>query len=168
MISGSDGGEYDDGCLLGCSTVYTGISSPTFQRSVLPPSSGGNSLIALMMEAVQTSETVNLYQCTRGYIPKDSHLQKNKSEGILDDFQCCNFNDFVITFLEVTHSSHANHIFLAANSDADNFQALGNTKRSTNNVTERNAVSLPSTIAFCGRRLKNCCLSFTGFYVKRS
>jgi hypothetical protein len=34
------GGDYEDGCLLGCIAVYTGISLPTFQRSVLPPSSG--------------------------------------------------------------------------------------------------------------------------------
>jgi hypothetical protein len=33
------------------------------------------SLIALMKEAVQTSETlVNLYQCIRRYNPEDSHL----------------------------------------------------------------------------------------------
>jgi hypothetical protein len=30
----------DDGCLLGSSGVYTGMSLPTFQKSVLPPSSG--------------------------------------------------------------------------------------------------------------------------------
>jgi hypothetical protein len=31
---------HEDGGLLGCSAVYTGMSVPTFQRSVLPPSSG--------------------------------------------------------------------------------------------------------------------------------
>jgi Na+/phosphate symporter len=32
-------------------------------------------IIALMMEAARTSETlVNFYQATRGYIPEDSHL----------------------------------------------------------------------------------------------
>jgi hypothetical protein len=31
--------RYEDGRLLGCSAVYTGVSLPTFQRSVLPPSS---------------------------------------------------------------------------------------------------------------------------------
>jgi hypothetical protein len=30
----------EDGCLLGCSAVYTGMSLSMFQRSVLPPSSG--------------------------------------------------------------------------------------------------------------------------------
>jgi hypothetical protein len=46
------GGEYEDGCLLGCS--------------------------ALMMEASRTSETlVNFYQTTRRYNPEDSHLQTN-------------------------------------------------------------------------------------------
>jgi hypothetical protein len=47
----------------------------TFQRSVLPASS----LIALMMEAVQTSETsVNSYQSTLRYNPEDSHLHYEK------------------------------------------------------------------------------------------
>jgi hypothetical protein len=40
----------EDSCILGCSAVQTGISLPTFQRIIAP-----------MMEAVQTSETlVNL------------------------------------------------------------------------------------------------------------
>jgi hypothetical protein len=30
----------EDGCLLGCSAVYSGRSLQTFQRSLLPPSSG--------------------------------------------------------------------------------------------------------------------------------
>jgi hypothetical protein len=73
-IWGSHGGKYEDGCLLGCSTVYTGISSPTFQRYVLPPPSGRR--VALMMEAVRNSETlVCLYQCTRRCNPEDSHLR---------------------------------------------------------------------------------------------
>jgi hypothetical protein len=38
MISGSHGCEYEDGCLLGCSAVWTGMSLPTFRRSVLSPS----------------------------------------------------------------------------------------------------------------------------------
>jgi hypothetical protein len=47
-IWGSHGGEYEDGCLLGCSAV--------------------------MMEAVRTSETlVNFNQTTRRYNPEDSH-----------------------------------------------------------------------------------------------
>jgi hypothetical protein len=38
-----------------------------------------HSLIALMMEAVQTCETlVNSYQSTRRYNPEDSHLQINQ------------------------------------------------------------------------------------------
>jgi hypothetical protein len=40
-IWGSHGGEYEDGCLLGCSAVYSGRSLPTFQRSLLPPSLHG-------------------------------------------------------------------------------------------------------------------------------
>jgi hypothetical protein len=30
----------NNGCLVGCNTTWTGASSPTFQTSVLPPSSG--------------------------------------------------------------------------------------------------------------------------------
>jgi hypothetical protein len=53
----------------------------TFQRSVLPQSSG--KLVALMMEAVQTFQTlVNLYQSTRGYSPEDSHLQSHCRENL--------------------------------------------------------------------------------------
>jgi hypothetical protein len=48
-IRGSHGGEYEDGCVLGCST--------------------------LMMEAARTFETLaNFYQTTRRYNQKDSHL----------------------------------------------------------------------------------------------
>jgi hypothetical protein len=55
-ILGSHGGEYEGGCLLGCSAI-----------------------VALMMEAARTSETsVNFYQTTRRYIPDDSHLKSNK------------------------------------------------------------------------------------------
>jgi hypothetical protein len=37
------------------------------------------SLIDLMMEAMQTSETlVNLHQSTRGYKPEDSHLHDER------------------------------------------------------------------------------------------
>jgi hypothetical protein len=51
------------------------MSLPVFQRLVLPPSLGRSGLITLMMEAVQTSETlVNSYQSTRLYNPEDSHL----------------------------------------------------------------------------------------------
>jgi hypothetical protein len=62
-ISGSHGGEYEDGCLLGCS--------------------------ALMMEAARTSETlVNFYQTIRRYNPEDSHQSterlraKKNTEGL--------------------------------------------------------------------------------------
>jgi hypothetical protein len=51
MICGAYGSEYEDGCLLGCSTVT--------------------------MEAVQTSEPVNLYQSTWRYNPEDSHLHSS-------------------------------------------------------------------------------------------
>jgi hypothetical protein len=38
-ISGSHGGEHEDGCLLGCCAVQSGRSLQTFQRYLLPPSS---------------------------------------------------------------------------------------------------------------------------------
>jgi hypothetical protein len=44
---------------------------------VLPPSSGQGSLIALMMEAARTSDTlVDIQLRTQQYIPEDSELQK--------------------------------------------------------------------------------------------
>jgi hypothetical protein len=79
MIWGSHGGEYEDGCLLGCSAVWTGIKLPVFQRFLLPPSSGRWYLIALMMEAVRTSETsVNSCQSARCCSPEDSRIQTSK------------------------------------------------------------------------------------------
>jgi hypothetical protein len=61
MTLSSHSGDYEDGRLLGCSAVWTGMSLPAF--------------IALMMEAASASETlVNLYQSTRRYNPEDSHL----------------------------------------------------------------------------------------------
>jgi hypothetical protein len=40
-------------------------------------------LIALVMEAVQTSETlVNLHQSTRRYNPEDSHLRTHRRENL--------------------------------------------------------------------------------------
>jgi hypothetical protein len=40
-------------------------------------------LIALMMEAVRTSETfVNFYQTTRRYNPEDNHLQSHRRENL--------------------------------------------------------------------------------------
>jgi hypothetical protein len=73
-IWGSHCGQYEDGCLLGCSAVKSGRSISTFQRSLLPLSSGRSGLIALMMETANTSETlVYFYQTTRRYNPEDSH-----------------------------------------------------------------------------------------------
>jgi hypothetical protein len=43
-ISGSHGGEHEDGCLLGCCAMQSGRSLPTFQRCLLPPSSGYSTL----------------------------------------------------------------------------------------------------------------------------
>jgi hypothetical protein len=52
MTWGSHGGENEDGCLLGCSAVWTGVSLQAFQRSLLPPSSGC-SLFTLYLLHVQ-------------------------------------------------------------------------------------------------------------------
>jgi hypothetical protein len=38
-ISGSHGGEYEDGCLLGCCEEQYGRSTPTFQWWLLPQTS---------------------------------------------------------------------------------------------------------------------------------
>jgi hypothetical protein len=68
----TNGREFEDGCPLGYSTVYSGIYLPKFQRSLLPPSSGFTTLI---MEVISSSETsVNIYQTTWCCIPEDSHL----------------------------------------------------------------------------------------------
>jgi hypothetical protein len=45
------------------------------------------SIIALMMEAARTSNTlVNFYQITRSYNPEDSHLQ-DKNVGAEDEYR---------------------------------------------------------------------------------
>jgi hypothetical protein len=38
--SGSHGGKYEDECLAGFCAIYSGRGLPTFQRRLLPPSSG--------------------------------------------------------------------------------------------------------------------------------
>jgi hypothetical protein len=51
-----------------------------YQRSV---SRGAARLIALMMVAARTSETlVNFYQTTRLYNPEDSHLRTHRHENL--------------------------------------------------------------------------------------
>jgi hypothetical protein len=56
-ISGSHGGEYEDGCLLGCCGMWTGMSLLMFETCLLLP--------ALKMEAAGTSETLgNFYRAT--------------------------------------------------------------------------------------------------------
>jgi hypothetical protein len=70
---------YLDGCLMGSSAVQprlTGsyISNRFHARSLI---------IALMMEAARTSETlVNFYQTTRRYNPGDSHLHTQLRENL--------------------------------------------------------------------------------------
>jgi hypothetical protein len=61
---------------------------------LLPPSSGLIALIALMMKAARTSETlVNFYQTTRRYNPEDSRLRTHRRENLKsyknkEDFYC--------------------------------------------------------------------------------
>jgi hypothetical protein len=55
----------EDGCLLGCSAVQSGRSLPTFQRSLLPPSS---------------------WMTTRRYNPEDSHLSTHHRENLRSYF----------------------------------------------------------------------------------
>jgi hypothetical protein len=67
-IWGSHGGEYEDGCLLGCSAVKSTNVSEDLAASIIRA-------ILMMMEAARSSETlVNFYQTTQRYSPEDSHL----------------------------------------------------------------------------------------------
>jgi hypothetical protein len=62
-ISGSHGGEYEDDRLLGFCAVHSLVENYR--------------LIALMMEAVSTSETsANFYETIRCNIPEGRHLQR--------------------------------------------------------------------------------------------
>jgi hypothetical protein len=77
------------GCLLGCRTMYmyefTDVSEvcTTPIIRVLLEAVQYN---ALMMEAVQTSETlVNLYQCTQCYNSDDCHLYTYRCENFKSD-----------------------------------------------------------------------------------
>jgi hypothetical protein len=64
----------EDGCLLGCSAVLTGISLPTLQRYLLLPS-----LHALTMEAVRTTETLaDSYQTIRRHNTGGSSLRTDR------------------------------------------------------------------------------------------
>jgi hypothetical protein len=76
-ISGSNDGEYEDNCLLGCCAAVWSVSSLlAFQTHLLPPSAGLSWAMALMLEVASASETsVNFYEATSSNnIPEDSHL----------------------------------------------------------------------------------------------
>jgi hypothetical protein len=78
-IPGSHGDEYEDVCLLDvapCNLVETDRSIERFRGAYCLH----HQVIALMMEAVSTSEmSVSFYQTTRRNIPADSRLQIGQS-----------------------------------------------------------------------------------------
>jgi hypothetical protein len=112
-ISSSLGGKYEAQNLLGCTAVFLIECRPTFQRYVLPQSSGRwepsakgsyttsdpftlDSLIALIMEAARTSETsVDIQLRTQQYIPEDSELQSE-----------CSTPEFDITPAQLLNAKH--------------------------------------------------------------
>jgi hypothetical protein len=73
-ISGSHGGEYEDGCLLGCCAASSVTEvSEVFAASII------RAIIALMVEAASTSEmSVNFYQTAGRKNPEDNHLSTLK------------------------------------------------------------------------------------------
>jgi hypothetical protein len=62
----SHGGEYEDGCFLGCCGVWSGGRLPTFQKCL--------SLIVLTVEASTSETSLNFYQTKRRNNPEDIHL----------------------------------------------------------------------------------------------
>jgi hypothetical protein len=75
----------------------------TFQRYVLPPSSGRWPLIALMMEAARISETsVDIQLRTRQCIPEDSELRTRRRE---------NLKSHTILRILKDHTSESDYIF---------------------------------------------------------
>jgi hypothetical protein len=75
-IKGSHGSEYKDGCLLGCSTMQSGRSLPTFQSKDL-------------------WKFVNFYKTTQ-HNPEDSHIcnqricHHHKSQALVPILSQCN------------------------------------------------------------------------------
>jgi hypothetical protein len=68
--------------LLGCTVMFTNRCRPTFQRCVLPPSSG-RCVIALMMEVARTCETsVDIDLRTQQYISEDPYLHTRRRENL--------------------------------------------------------------------------------------
>jgi hypothetical protein len=69
--------SYSNGCLLGCSAVQSGGSLPTFQRSLLPPSSGRwviNTMLVIFFR-LSCRKTCSSYPRRRG-------PQQNSSRGL--------------------------------------------------------------------------------------
>jgi hypothetical protein len=83
-ISGFHGGEYEDGCLLGCCTLWTGRSLPTFQRCLLPPSS---------------RLSVNVCQTTKRNNPEENHFH-------LKSYVYHSWNSYIAFFITITVCFH--------------------------------------------------------------
>jgi hypothetical protein len=76
--SGSHGSKYEDDCLLGCCTVYSGRRLLTFQRCLLHPSS---SPWCWRQQAPLEHRYTSFYQTTQCNNVEDSYLQENKLFG---------------------------------------------------------------------------------------
>jgi hypothetical protein len=76
--------EGEEKCMMGNFVILISIKMAVFW--VVAPCSLVDSsarLIALMMEAARTSETlVNFYQTTRRYNPEESHLRTHRRENL--------------------------------------------------------------------------------------
>jgi hypothetical protein len=77
------------------------IAIPTFDTSnkalLNYPRNEDGCLIALMLEATRTSETlVNFYQTTRRYSPEESHLRTHRREYLKSYYPRNNKVDFLL------------------------------------------------------------------------
>jgi hypothetical protein len=61
MICGSHGGDYEDGRLLGCGAVQTGMILPTFQRSHRPEDGGSKDPRNVWYEALIATDSNEIF-----------------------------------------------------------------------------------------------------------
>jgi hypothetical protein len=81
-IACSSNMDCGDGCFLGCSVMWTGISWPAFQKSVLPPS------WERWWRQEDSETSVNSYQSTRHNNPENSHLHTYRRENLKSNMNC--------------------------------------------------------------------------------